>query len=90
MISMWYFHMLVMYFSLMLFMIWMVGVCDSLQHGRFFNWLCKKKWMVIPVALLLLIFVARVWYVIAFDIQDIVNYMFGLCGCTPIDLKNFG
>lgn len=87
---MWYFHVLVMYFSLMLFMIWMVGVCDSLQHGSFFNWLCKKKWMVIPVALLLLIFVARVWYVIAFDIQDIVNYIFGLCGCSPIDFKNLG
>lgn len=87
---MWFFHMLVMFVSLMLFMAWMVGVCDSLQHGRFFNWLCEKKLMVIPVALLLLIFVARVWYVVAFDIQDMVNYIFGLCGCSPIDLKNFG
>lgn len=83
-------HILVMFASLMLFMVWMVGVCDSLQHGRFFNWLCKKKWMVIPVGLLLLLFVARVWYVVALDIQDIVNCIFGLCGCSPIDLKNFG
>lgn len=87
---MWFLHMLVMFASLMLFMAWMVGVCDPLQHGRFFNWLCEKKWMVIPVALLLLIFVARVWYVVAFDIQDIVNYIFGLCGCSPIDFKNLG
>lgn len=87
---MWFLHILVMFASILLVTGWMVGVCDSLQHGRFFNWLCEKKWMVIPVALLLLIFVARVWYVIVFDIQDIVNYIFGLFGCTPIDFKNFG
>lgn len=87
---MWFLHILVMFASLLLVTGWMVGVCDSLQNGRFFNWLCKKKWMVIPVSLLLLLFVARVWYVVTFDIQDIVNYIFGLCGCSPIDFKNLG
>lgn len=83
-------HVIVMFASVLLVTGWMIGVCDSLFNGRFFNWLCEKKWMVAPIGVLLLIFIARVWYIVLFDIQDIVNYIFGLCACTPIDLKNFG
>lgn len=83
-------HIIVMFASILLVTVWMIGVCDSLFKGRFFNWLCKKKWMVVPICVLLLIFIFRVWLVIAFDMQDMVNYFFGLCGCSPIDIKNFG
>lgn len=83
-------HILVMFAFILLVTGWMIGGCDSLFHGRFFNWLCEKKWMVAPVWVLLLIFIARIWYIVLFDIQNIVNYIFGLYGCNPIDLKNFG
>ena len=90
MVGMKFLHILVMFASVLLVTGWMIGVCESLFKGRFFNWLCKKKWQVVPIGVLLLIFIARVWYIISFDAQDIVNYIFGLCGCTPIDLKTFG
>ena len=90
MVGMGFLHILVMFAFILLVTGWMIGVCDSLFHGRFFNWLCEKKWMVAPVWVLLLIFIARIWYIVLFDIQNIVNYIFGLYGCNPIDLKNFG
>ena len=89
MVGMEFFHILVIFVSVLLVTGWMIGVCDSLFNGRFFNCLCEKKWMVVTIGVLLLIFVARVWYIILFDVQDIVNNIFGLCGCSPIDLKNF-
>lgn len=83
-------HVIVMFASVLLVTGWMIGVCDALFKGRLFNWLCENKWMIAPIGILLLIFIARVWYVVLFDIQDMVNYIFWLFGCSPIDLKNFG
>ena len=52
-------HVIVMFASVLLFTGWMIGVCDSLFNGRFFNWLCEKKWMVATIgALLLILFVS--------------------------------
>ncbi len=90
MVGMEFLHVIVMFAFVLLVTGWMIGVCDALFKGRLFNWLCEKKWMIAPIGVLLLIFIARVWYVVLFDIQDMVNYIFGLCGCSPIDLKNFG
>ena len=83
-------HVIVMFLGILLVVGWMLGVCDSLLHGRFLNWLCKKNWMVVPVGIITIAFVARIWFVIVLDVQDIVNYIFGLLGCSPIDIKNFG
>ena len=90
MVGMEFLHVIVMFASVLLVTGWMIGVCDALFKARLFNWLCEKKWMIAPIGILLLIFIARVWYVVLFDIQDMVNYIFGLFGCSPIDLMNFG
>lgn len=80
-----------MFISVVLCILWMVFITLTIVRSKFPDTVINKiSFLKIPILLLLFVFIARMWYVAIFDIQDLVNAIFGLFGCTPIELKNFG
>ena len=84
-------HGVVMFLSVVLGVLWMLFITTIILHSKIPDSVINKiPFIKIPLVLLLLIFIVRIWFVAMSDIQDIVNFVFGVFSCNPIKLENFG
>lgn len=86
-----FYHVIAMFMSMILGVLWMLFVTIVITHSKVPDSVIGKfPLLKIPLIVLLFVFIARIWFMTMFDIQDMVNYVFGLFGCNPLELKNFG
>lgn len=82
-------HGLTMFVAIILMTLWMVMVTEGILHGKILNTIASIwKPLGIVLCVVAFVFIIRVWYVAAMDVQNIVNYIFS--SCEPIDISKFG
>lgn len=83
------FHVVVMFIAIILMTLWMLVILISIIKSEILNKIAEF-WKPFGAILLVMVlaYVARIWYLTAMDVQYFVNYMFG--SCDPIDISKFG
>lgn len=83
------FHVVVMSIAIILMTLWMLVILICIIKSEILNKIAEL-WKPLGAILLVMVlaYVARIWYLTAMDVQYFVNYMFG--SCEPIDISIFG
>lgn len=84
-------HGVVFFVSIVLSIAWMIFMYMVIARSKIPDEaIDAHPYLKIPILAMLLIFYFRMLYVCVTDTTDVVNYIFGLFGCSPIDIKTFG
>lgn len=81
-------HCIVAFLGVVLTSLWMVVVIDGLVHGKLANFILPSNYYkAVPILLLMLAFVIRMWYVTLQDVEYVINSIFGLSSCEPTNIN---
>lgn len=84
-------HILVYFVSVLFSVAWMIFMYIVIARSKIPDEVIDSHpYLKIPILAMLLIFFFRMWYVCVTDVASVVNSVFGLFGCSPIDIKTFG
>ena len=84
-------HILFYFVSVVLSVAWMIFMYMVIARSKIPDEvIAAHPYLKIPILAMLLIFYFRMWYVCFTDTAEVVNCIFWLFGCSPIDIKTFG